>query len=616
MSEDSLTEQSLTSDETHKSSSMSTSGIPIIPPRPRSKNREKSTTSLMSNSSGKSSEPEPKTTTKDEKENNGKSEAPELELLDAYGDDPEEPGDKTTQQLQSDGIQSRYTDSVSPDSLEEPPQDTEDENVPMNHQTNDQDLVDGDKTPGNSNTKASFKEDLDDANATDNETSSFNDDMETVLQESHDSSDDASDHSNRADSLTQDMPVGQLQGSPIELSKNEEVKYGSKENEVNEIKKEDQPNNASTGDKDEHIIKPEQENPLTNDEPRKQVKADQDSPTEKSITTASKVPVIPARPVRRPTTTHSSLSSDKEPKLEESAQSTPVNNDLEPQNVASDDTVNRSSGTNNTSQEENRIVLNEAVETNASIPSEKSPVPTIPVRPTKKQVDSKSAPKAPPPKPKKLSSKIEAFQQQLFHSSSSHGLSSKPGTGTSNEDDGATKGSSVHRKVFETSGIPLPGMFNPAMRPVAREPKLSSREELPKEAKTTKTTKRVRGPKGKRLPQAVANANVVSEKSRDLEKGSLWAFTFTKTKSSKIDNDGHENTSIKDAGTTEPFHEPAEISISGSHSGSVGDLLETQVMKINSNAEEPQPLPIQRSNILTESDSKTDISDGEEIAES
>ncbi|KAI5963799.1 AIM21 [Candida pseudojiufengensis] len=158
-------------------------------------------------------------------------------------------------------------------------------------------------------------------------------------------------------------------------------------------------------------------------------------------------------------------------------------------------------------------------------------VPKIPSRP-KKEENSSAKPKAPPPKPKKLSSKIAAFQQQLFQPQNKSETDVSDNTTDSIQE--TPKSRPINFKKFEGNGIPLPGMFNPAMLHVNQQQKpAEASESIPSAA--TSNIKRTRGPKGKKLPKAIANASVEAENNFNWESGSLWSFNFGKLKKNEIE---------------------------------------------------------------------------------
>lgn len=628
MSESNLVQESATSDESHKtSSSASSQSIPVIPPRPKSKNRAKSSTSLVSNSSGKSSEQDGNASTPSLKDDDkGKSEEPELELLDAYSaTGAEEHAVPPPQSNDVLGTSSSLHDS---NSIERPPHASEVEDSQMNYQTNDQDTTDGDKTPGNSNTKASFKEDIDEENGMDEDTSSFNDDMETVLQESHDSSDEASNHSDHVAALTQDVLEEGLPRMSTDHSREKDADDGSKEEQAVATESGDETIYASKGDEDDHAERVEQEKLPMNKEEEPHVdpiEENEQGSENKLVTEKTHIPVIPARPVRKSVPRRSSSINDedakaaKEPSLDVA--------EKEPQNVSSNEISKTQSNVESADQDKEETSSRKAtVETNAEQLQGKPSIPKIPTRPTKKLTDSKVPPKAPPPKPKKLSSKIEAFQQQLFNSASNQGSSSSksPEAGPTNEGDGTPKHTPVHRKMFESSGIPLPGMFNPALRPMSREPKEAPRDESRSDAKPTR---RVRGPKGKRLPQAVAKANVVSESNRVLEKGKLWSFAFTKSNHEEEEeeeeeekgeesekDDGKISTDAKIASDDidiESIHESEEATTVDSNIPVVDELLDSEVTDIKLKREERSSPLLETPNTVVDLNLKDDALDND-----
>ncbi|KAG5421335.1 AIM21 [Candida metapsilosis] len=600
MSESNPIHENSSLDEVHKTTSASSQDIPVIPPRPRSKNRAKSNTSLVSSSSGKSLESETKPAVKDELLNHSKDQESALEVLDAYGVDSEDhEEDKSGQTLKSDTVQ-RESYPQHSSAIEESSKNAKVEDSPMNYQTNDQDAMDGDKTPGNSDTKASFKEDIDETNASENEASSFNDDVETVLQEGNDSSDSGSDHVEHAHPNTENEQAEQSQGAATTLSEDKEINEESKADNTEGKKKLNEAANSLKGDiENDRTEKSENAGPSANDNPHEQAKEQKNS-SEEHVAVAGTTPVIPPRPSRKSKASHPASITNNDANVEESARSIPASHDNKRTESAKDTLA-----TNSTDQDLEKSSPDTVAESKSESPSSSDVTPKIPARPTKKQSDSKSTPKAPPPKPKKLSSRIQAFQQQLFNSSSSNPEStSRRESEAANEGGDAPRNSSVHRRVFESSGIPLPGMFNPALRPAVTEPSVSSHERSPSE---TKTTKRVRGPKGKRLPQAVSKANVVAEKSRSIEKGKLWEFTFKKMNdTSEIENE----TSI-DHKAAEPFHEPAEIAPSSPQTQITEEFPETAVI-VDVNAENDHASEAERSTSPTELDLPTGLQEGEE----
>ena len=167
--------------------------------------------------------------------------------------------------------------------------------------------------------------------------------------------------------------------------------------------------------------------------------------------------------------------------------------------------------------------------------------PIVPNRPDNKDLESSQRDtqasvklKPPPPKPKKLSSKIAAFQQQLFNPANASSEEDVSSTGSKQPESGIRKRSTENSVLLRFGGkaIPLPGMFNPNQMP---KPSIShgeetsdDREEKQESATANAPVRRTRGPRGKKLPKAVADAEVKTESRFAIELGKLWSIEFKK----------------------------------------------------------------------------------------
>ncbi len=189
--------------------------------------------------------------------------------------------------------------------------------------------------------------------------------------------------------------------------------------------------------------------------------------------------------------------------------------------------------------------------------------PSIPVRPTKSNSSTSSGSsetvtklKPPPPKPKKLSSKIAAFQQQLFNpmkSGSSADEDENKGEGEQPKPRKAVDSSKFLLR-FGGNAIPLPGMFNPGQIPMHARPSSTTKDDDNDDDKEEQGSsrsvenapvRRTRGPRGKKLPKAVSEAKVESESKFCLESGELFGLVFTKKVEESVDGLNEEEVAHK-----------------------------------------------------------------------
>lgn len=158
------------------------------------------------------------------------------------------------------------------------------------------------------------------------------------------------------------------------------------------------------------------------------------------------------------------------------------------------------------------------------IPSEKEPCkPIVPSRPRKTppEVPAKHA----PPKPKKLSSKIAAFQQ-MFNEQPQVPL--KP----SRPERPADKKFSTNTMKFAESlkgvvgrGVPMPGMVNPSTWK-GKEKDDDDDDESEELKPIADNVRRTKGPKGKRLPKGLKDVKVEEEARFKVVIHDLWEVDF------------------------------------------------------------------------------------------
>ncbi|CAI5756966.1 unnamed protein product [Candida verbasci] len=379
----------------------------------------------------------------------------------------------------------------------------------LNSQIDDQIFEDGDKTPGNSNTKVSFKDEINEE-LEGNDESSFNDDMETVLQEKEDF--EIGNRANEMDVDNAERPV------PVDIT-NQNDDYNSNSKLTESYNEQDNINdelhikknfdgislttrNKDTIDNTEYdqtnnqgyiaslAVDPIDKNEKATNHEENYTSANSESENIVNFQNSdSKIPKIPARPLK---TKKNSESSN---------QSKSYSVEKPPSNVSF-----RQSKLNDNSDSSSPELNNSAS-------------PTIPVRPMKSSESNTEKSKPPPPKPKKLSSKIAAFQQQLFQPQIDKAQSSEKVTELNSKTIQPS-----HFKKFEGQGIPLPGMYNPQQLHTLG--KVGRPEEIKSENNHTSATRRAKGPRGKRLPKAIQGSELENENRRKLEFGSLFSIHF------------------------------------------------------------------------------------------
>lgn len=192
-----------------------------------------------------------------------------------------------------------------------------------------------------------------------------------------------------------------------------------------------------------------------------------------------------------------------------------------------------------------------AESSNAEVVS--SPSPAIPSRPVKSD-DQK---KAPPPKPKKLSSKIAAFQQ-MFNQPVP-----EPPRPDASRSFRSTGRLSSEKKDFASNlqnmmgrGIALPGMANPEMLQNLKasndETEEKSSDTVSEPTPTASIARRARGPKGKRLPKSIQESTVTVESPYKVAVHDVWEMEFTK-------KEPEQSEEVEEIEEVEEVQEPAEV---------------------------------------------------------
>lgn len=398
-------------------------------------------------------------------------------------------------------------------SLESPPTDSV-----LHSQMSEDENNDGDKTPGNSNTKISFKDDIpSDTELIGSDASSFNDDQETVKDKEQEAVD-----AELADDLDIQTPVE----SNTELD-NADVQSGNSGSLMPII-------------------------------PKRPKKKDLESDVSKSAkdTDVEPLPFIPKRPKKKlskeDTTEANNDSVEKHPDLSSlKLVSGNTGEQLEDPKAVSnivkitDDEVMKPPIT--TSSDKEVDTVDSGSPTKFESETNDSKTPLIPSRPKPKpkpsfkeniavadSLETQKLDKKPPPKPKKLSSKIAAFQELL----------SQP-KGESKE--AFSNQSSGHNKLLNDKmsfaknlqgimgkGFALPGMIDPSkLKPVQDETTTDvgndGGDDQEEEAERKQpSVRRAKGPKGKKLPKSLSKPVEIIEQKFQIESHNLWSITLKK----------------------------------------------------------------------------------------
>ncbi|KAI5951259.1 AIM21 [Candida jiufengensis] len=453
----------------------------------------------------------------------------------------------------------------------------DDEEGILNSQLNEDDPVDGEKTPGNSTTKATFKEDVEDQEGLD-ERSSFDDDLETIMQENQSiNHENLNQDSSRSETLDEEIKESSEINDVEEIDKskgitNEDKQIPDKalesksmntrteEKDTSDIQKQFPtiPSRPISKEKSNSVKKTDEldktiginTSSVRNEIDQKEIDKSEDkvlgakneepksSDIEPKIKT-TKNPIIPNRPKRK------DISENSLPPPDEVKDESSKNPKESTESISDINSASKSSSNLSTNQPADKTPdskndqNNEKSSSKDSSQSSLSSTPQIPSRPKKEEV-LKEKPRAPPPKPKKLSSKIAAFQQQLFQPQLNTNSSDSESQDEKSESKNETpKSKPVHFKKFEASGIPLPGMFNPALlKQNQQQSEFKESSSSSSNSTSHNNIKRTRGPKGKKLPKAIANASVESKNPFSWESGKLWSFDF---KSTNEDDEEIEN---------------------------------------------------------------------------
>lgn len=133
-----------------------------------------------------------------------------------------------------------------------------------------------------------------------------------------------------------------------------------------------------------------------------------------------------------------------------------------------------------------------------------------------------TAKKAPPPKPKKLSSKIAAFQQMFNQPAQEQPkVDREPRSGRLLED---RAGFAANLQNM-MGGIALPGMASPEL---LKKLAPASSTDSEKSEPSARAPRRARGPRGKKLPTSITETKVTVEPRFNLTVTELWEVSFKK----------------------------------------------------------------------------------------
>ena len=185
---------------------------------------------------------------------------------------------------------------------------------------------------------------------------------------------------------------------------------------------------------------------------------------------------------------------------------------------------------------------------NKSIPSvPKRPVRSVPASSSPESVQESDSKKAPPPKPKKLSSKIAAFQQMFNQPEAVPTAPQHPKSGKLSSE---KIGFAANLQNVMGRGIALPGMANPQMFQRAstdlEEETADVHAEPEQNPQVSKAPQRARGPRGKRLPKAIKETTLKVEPRFQLRVANLWQVEFNKPKKTeKVDDDLEEDYEVE-----------------------------------------------------------------------
>ncbi|KAL7663662.1 hypothetical protein ABC855_g3465 [[Candida] zeylanoides] len=339
---------------------------------------------------------------------------------------------------------------------------------------------DGDKTPGNTDTKTTFKTFAEEHAVSDS--SSFNDDTETVLQEKEEGS-------------------GEQEPEELEeLAEPTEPKH-TKPKEPHQF---DQPVEPSVP---AECTEPE--------EPVEPVSVESSVSAEPSIEppVATETPVSP--PVSPPVSTEPPVSPPVSPPM-----SSPVPSESL--------TVGRETSAEPV-QPASQPTRSGSMPEHAPAASVRS-TPAVPRRPSRPSSESTPEPraKAPPPKPKKLSSKIAAFQEMFSQAPPPvEAAPSVPKRPSRLSSDKVKFGNSLQGMVGR--GVAMPGMVDPAQLKAGA----SEAEGVASDVRKG----RAKGPR-KRLPAAIKDAKLATSERFEVVIEDLWEVRHVAAGEQASERDG------------------------------------------------------------------------------
>ncbi|KAM9898690.1 hypothetical protein OXX69_009770 [Metschnikowia pulcherrima] len=151
--------------------------------------------------------------------------------------------------------------------------------------------------------------------------------------------------------------------------------------------------------------------------------------------------------------------------------------------------------------------------------------------------DSTIAKKGPPPKPKKLSSKIAAFQQMFNQAPLEHTMP-KPAPAERNKLSSNQTDFASNLQNMMGRGLPLPGMVNPDMVKKLSPSEHSEKDEAnenTESAASSSIPRRARGPRGKRLPRSIQEAKIEVEPRFSVSVSEVWSVSLSKPRRENIE---------------------------------------------------------------------------------
>ncbi|KAM9914055.1 hypothetical protein OXX69_001012 [Metschnikowia pulcherrima] len=205
----------------------------------------------------------------------------------------------------------------------------------------------------------------------------------------------------------------------------------------------------------------------------------------------------------------------------------------------------------------------------------RSSTPKIPSRPVKQDratthdsdkehakpeaSDSTTAKKGPPPKPKKLSSKIAAFQQMFNQAPLEHTMP-KPAPVERNKLSSNQTDFASNLQNMMGRGLPLPGMVNPDMVKKLSPSEHSEKDEAnenTESAASSSIPRRARGPRGKRLPRSIQEAKIEVEPRFSVSVSEVWSVSLSKPKRENLEVGDSQEADISVMGDEDeaPFSE-------------------------------------------------------------